>query len=170
MAVITDWGHETDIHVKQKRPVGERLALVARALVYGEKILYSGPLSSKPRFGVSEIVTHFHHVDTGLTCQAAGVGRCRAGSQDRPARGRLARGGRRIRRHQCAVARLYRRRRGQKVLSGPGRNSRPAGRRCRARRWPSPVAVRYGWADYPTGNLFNREGLPASPFRSDDCG
>jgi sialate O-acetylesterase len=31
-----------------------------------------------------------------------------------------------------------------------------------------PVAVRYGWADYPIVNLFNREGLPASPFRTDN--
>ena len=31
-----------------------------------------------------------------------------------------------------------------------------------------PFAVRYGWADYPTGNLFNSAGLPASPFRTDD--
>jgi sialate O-acetylesterase len=33
---------------------------------------------------------------------------------------------------------------------------------------PAPVAVRYGWADYPVVNLFNRDGLPASPFRTDD--
>ena len=31
-----------------------------------------------------------------------------------------------------------------------------------------PVAVRYGWANYPTGNLWNKEDLPASPFRTDD--
>jgi sialate O-acetylesterase len=31
-----------------------------------------------------------------------------------------------------------------------------------------PVAVRFGWANYPEVNLFNREGLPASPFRTDD--
>jgi sialate O-acetylesterase len=31
-----------------------------------------------------------------------------------------------------------------------------------------PVAVRYGWADYPVVNLWNKEGLPASPFRTDD--
>jgi sialate O-acetylesterase len=30
-----------------------------------------------------------------------------------------------------------------------------------------PVAVRYGWANVPDGNLFNKAGLPASPFRSD---
>jgi len=33
---------------------------------------------------------------------------------------------------------------------------------------PVPIAVRYGWADFPTGNLMNKEGQPASPFRTDD--
>jgi sialate O-acetylesterase len=33
---------------------------------------------------------------------------------------------------------------------------------------PQPVAVRFGWADYPVVNLFNKEGLPASPFRTDN--
>jgi sialate O-acetylesterase len=32
----------------------------------------------------------------------------------------------------------------------------------------SPVAVRYAWADNPRCNLFNKDGLPASPFRTDD--
>ena len=31
-----------------------------------------------------------------------------------------------------------------------------------------PVAVRYGWADFPKANLFSKEGLPVSPFRTDD--
>src|SRR3712207_9239532 len=31
-----------------------------------------------------------------------------------------------------------------------------------------PVAVRYGWANYPTGNLWNKDGFPASPFRTDE--
>src|SRR5205823_965734 len=43
MVVITDWGHETDIHVKTKEPVGARMAITARAVVYNEKIVYSGP-------------------------------------------------------------------------------------------------------------------------------
>jgi sialate O-acetylesterase len=34
-------------------------------------------------------------------------------------------------------------------------------------RVPRPVAVRYGWADYPVVNLWNKDGLPASPFRTD---
>ena len=33
---------------------------------------------------------------------------------------------------------------------------------------PQPVAVRYGWANNPVCNLYNKEGLPASPFRTDD--
>ncbi len=33
---------------------------------------------------------------------------------------------------------------------------------------PQPVAVRYAWANAPTCNLYNKEGLPASPFRTDD--
>jgi len=33
---------------------------------------------------------------------------------------------------------------------------------------PNPVAVRYGWADFPVVNLWNKDGLPASPFRTDD--
>jgi sialate O-acetylesterase len=33
---------------------------------------------------------------------------------------------------------------------------------------PAPVAVRYAWADSPLCNLFNKDGLPASPFRTDD--
>ena len=32
----------------------------------------------------------------------------------------------------------------------------------------APIAVRYGWATHPVCNLYNREGLPASPFRTDD--
>jgi sialate O-acetylesterase len=33
---------------------------------------------------------------------------------------------------------------------------------------PRPVAVRYGWADFPVVNLWNKDGLPASPFRTDN--
>jgi sialate O-acetylesterase len=32
---------------------------------------------------------------------------------------------------------------------------------------PNPAAVRYGWADFPVVNLFNKNGLPATPFRTD---
>jgi len=34
---------------------------------------------------------------------------------------------------------------------------------------PQPVAARYAWANNPECSLYNKEGLPASLFRSDDC-
>ena len=54
----------------------------------------------------------------------------------------------------------------RRVPSRPRRDSRQdRGRDQRSR--PQPVAVRYGWANVPEGNLFNKAGLPASPFRTD---
>ena len=50
VAVITDFGDEGDIHPSPKRPVGERLALAARATTYGEKIVYSGPMYKSVKF------------------------------------------------------------------------------------------------------------------------
>jgi len=44
MAVITDVGQDIDIHPRWKAPVGARLALAARAIAYGEKVPYSGPV------------------------------------------------------------------------------------------------------------------------------
>ena len=44
MAVITDYGDPDNIHPTNKQPVGERLALAARGVAYGEKIVYSGPV------------------------------------------------------------------------------------------------------------------------------
>jgi sialate O-acetylesterase len=61
------------------------------------------------------------------------------------------------------------------TIAGPDRKFIPARASIDGRRVvvssplvPQPVAVRYGWADYPIVNLFNREGLPATPFRTDD--
>src|SRR6185437_15471907 len=69
MAVITDWGHETDIHVKQKQPPGERLALLARSLVYGEKIVASGPVFDRLTIDGSRAVVTFTHVADGLAAR-----------------------------------------------------------------------------------------------------
>src|SRR5207247_1798114 len=62
MAVITDFGSEYDIHPTPKRPVGDRLALAARAQTYGEKIVYSGPLFKAATFGDGKAVLSFSHL------------------------------------------------------------------------------------------------------------
>ena len=69
MAVIIDHGHPTDIHPKAKEPVGGRLALAARALAYGEKIEYSGPVFSKLKVKGGKAVLSFDHLGGGLVAK-----------------------------------------------------------------------------------------------------
>ncbi len=136
-AVITDVGDKDDIHPRAKKPVGERLALAARGLAYGEKIVYSGPTYRKLEIKGSEVWLSFDHVGRGLEARGgelAGFAVCGAD-----------------RKWVWAKADL----RGvQVVVSCP--------------QVPQPVAVRYGWSDHPVVNLWNKDGLPASPFRTDD--
>ncbi len=68
MAVITDCGDAKDIHPKQKEPVGSRLALAARATVYGEKIEYSGPAFESLTVDGGRAVLKFQHA-AGLTAK-----------------------------------------------------------------------------------------------------
>lgn len=69
MAVITDYGHPTNIHPVDKDPVGERLALCARATAYKEEIPYSGPLYSGMKKAGDRIILSFNHVADGLVAK-----------------------------------------------------------------------------------------------------
>jgi sialate O-acetylesterase len=168
MAVITDWGHETEIHVRQKQPVGERLARVARSMVYHEKDDHAGPVYRNATVDGAEMVIRFEThgnrlVAKRLMLEDVAVDR-RTGesggalhvaadnattSSEIPVQGFTIAG--EDRRFVTAQAKLV----DQTVIV-----SSPAVKH--------PVPVRYGWADYPTGNLFTNTGLPASPFRTDD--
>src|SRR5207253_819052 len=66
---ITDLGHEMDIHPTPKQPVGERLSRIARAQVYGEKIVYSGPMFKDMKVDGNRAALRFNHVGGGLTAQ-----------------------------------------------------------------------------------------------------
>lgn len=137
MAVITDVGHETDIHPQQKQPVGARLALAARHIAYGEGLVWTGP--------------QFH--DLKICGNEASVGFTQTGG------GLLERGGK-LQGFAIAGA-------DQKFVFA---DARIDGARVivSSPQVPQPVAVRFGWADYPVVNLWNVEGLPATPFRTDD--
>jgi sialate O-acetylesterase len=63
ITVTADVGDATNIHPSHKRPVGERLALAARALAYGEKIEYSGPLFDSARVDGGKIDLTFTHAE-----------------------------------------------------------------------------------------------------------
>jgi sialate O-acetylesterase len=137
LAVITDVGNETDIHPKKKEPVGARLALAARAVAYGEKTVYSGPIYREMKVDGEQTSLSFQHTGSGLVAKGGPlVGFTIAGPD-----------------HKFVNAQAEIRD-GKVVVWSPSVQQ--------------PVAVRYGWANYPVVNLWNREGLPASPFRTDD--
>jgi sialate O-acetylesterase len=69
MAVTIDCGDADDIHPPHKQPVGARLALAARALAYGEKIEYSGPLFDSMKVDGANAVLHFTHIGGGLVAK-----------------------------------------------------------------------------------------------------
>ena len=136
MTVITDVGNETDIHPTQKEPVGARLALAARAVAYGKKITYSGPIYDSMKVDGSRAVLNFKHVGTGLMAKGGDLKGFTLAGED----GKFP----------SATAVIE----GDKVVVSSAEVAKP-------------VAVRYGWANTPDVNLFNKEGLPASPFRTD---
>ena len=135
MAVTTDVGNANDIHPNQKEPVGQRLALAARALAYKEAIEYSGPLYEKMSVEKDQIVLHFLHAESLV-------------AKDGPLKGFLIAG--KDQKFVPAKAEI----KGKNVIvSGAGITE--------------PYAVRYGWENVPDVNLYNQDGLPASPFRTD---
>lgn len=139
LAVTIDIGERDDIHPRNKAEVGRRLALAARARVYGEAVAYSGPVYEGFKVEKDRIRVRFSHAD-GLRI-APDSGRRLFGFEIAGA----------DRRFVGAAAEID----GDTVIvSAPGIER--------------PVAVRYGWSDYPICNLTNQAGLPASPFRTDD--
>ena len=137
MAVITDVGEEKDIHPTKKQPVGARLALAARAIAYGEKIEYSGPLYCGLEIQGNQAVVSFDHAKSGLEARGGDLKGFAICGEDR--------------KWVWGKAEI----RGDKVVVTSPEVAKP-------------VAVRYGWADYPVVNLWNKAGLPATPFRTDD--
>jgi len=138
MAVIIDIGDTKDIHPRNKADVGHRLAVRALADTYSQKIEPSGPLYEAQSIEGNKIRIKFKHVDGGLTTAGAG-----------PPEGFAIAGA--DHKFHWAEARID----GDNVVVW-------------SNEVPQPVAVRYGWADNPDCNLYNKADLPASPFRTDD--
>ncbi len=138
MAVIIDIGEAKDIHPKNKQDVGKRLALWALAKTYGKDLVYSGPIYKSMKTEGNKVILDFEHTGGGLV---AGGGESLKGFA-------LAGANRKF---IWADAKIE----GNTVVVSKDEVS-------------EPVAVRYGWANNPVCNLYNKEGLPASPFRTDD--
>jgi sialate O-acetylesterase len=136
MVVAIDAGEWNDIHPLNKELIAKRLALHARKIVYGEKTLTaSGPQPHEWKFTAKEVVIKFKHVAGQL----------------------VSKGDSRLNHF---------------AISSDGKNFVWAKARIKKDQvtvWhesiTNPVAVRYAWADNPdTANLYNSEGLPATPF------
>jgi sialate O-acetylesterase len=138
MAVTIDIGESKDIHPKNKQEVARRLALAARAIAYKENLEYSGPIFRQTSTEGSQLRAWFDHAGAGL-----------AARDDGSLVGFTIAGP--DRRYVPAEARID----GASVVVGSPEVK-------------DPVAVRYAWSGDPVSNLTNKEGLPASPFRSDD--
>jgi sialate O-acetylesterase len=72
-AVTIDAGDPDNVHPKDKEPVGERLALLALANTYGQKLEYSGPVYSSAHVEGGSIRIHFTHADGGLVAKGGAL-------------------------------------------------------------------------------------------------
>jgi sialate O-acetylesterase len=138
MAVITDIADLTNIHPTNKVDVGRRLALWARAKTYGEKdLVYSGPLYKSMSIEGGKARIAFDHVGGGLIANDA-----------QPLVWfEIAGEDRTFYKAEAEIV-------GDAVLVWSPRVT-------------APMAVRFGWHELAVPNLANKEGLPASPFRTD---
>ena len=140
MAVTIELGEWNDIHPDNKKDVGERLALGALKLAYGEKdIVASGPLYQSSKIEGNKIIVSFTSTGSGLI------------SIDEEELNQFAIAGA-DKKFVWAKAKIE----GDKVVVWNGEIAQP-------------MYVRYAWSDNPFGaNLYNKENLPASPFRTDE--
>ena len=140
MAVTTDIGNSKDIHPTNKQDVGKRLAAVALHQTYGKNNIYSGPTYQSFKLEGDKISVSFSNIGTGLTTnnKYGYLQGFEIAGAD----------------HQFHYARAYID--GDKVVVYHEGTT-------------SPIAVRFGWADDTVdNNLFNQEGFPAGPFRTDN--
>jgi sialate O-acetylesterase len=137
MASAIDIGDADDIHPKNKQEVGRRLALNALHLAYGKNIVYSGPIYKSMKIEGNKIRLNFDHIVGGLEARKGKVLKGFAIAGD-------------DKKFVWANAEIDSE---TIIVSKPGLDR--------------PVAVRYAWAANPVGNLYNKDGLPASPFRTD---
>ncbi|MGA2092613.1 MAG: sialate O-acetylesterase [Sedimentisphaerales bacterium] len=140
MAVAIDLGEWNDIHPLNKQDVGKRLALAAQKVAYGDSnVVYSGPIYQSMKIEGNKIILTFTNTGSGLTAKGGGELKYFAiAGADK--------------KFVWAQAKID----GNNVVVWSDKVEKP-------------VAVRYAWADNPEGaNLYNKEGLPASPFETEE--
>ncbi|MEI6071647.1 MAG: sialate O-acetylesterase [Verrucomicrobiae bacterium] len=159
-AVLIDLGESDDVHPRNKMDVGDRLAVLALANDYGKTIPFSGPVFQSMKIENGKARLNFAHIVGGLVAQPVPASYVKSSFKNESA---------------------------PLVRNSPGSELEGFAICSEDQKWvwadakidgdtvlvwsdrvPKPVAVRYGWANNPTCNLYNKAGLPASPFRTDD--
>ncbi|MDR3217676.1 MAG: sialate O-acetylesterase [Dysgonamonadaceae bacterium] len=151
MAVTIDVGDPFDMHPIDKYDVGHRLALVTRQTIYGEKINGSSPMYDNMTIDGNRIILTFKNKGSGLVLGTSPY--IPAGEQAQASPTRLT--GFAIAGPNCEFIWADAVIDGNKVIVSNANVQ-------------NPVAVRYAFSNNPICNLYNKEGLPASPFRTDD--
>ena len=159
-AVTIDVGEADNLHPRNKKDVGERLALIALAKDYGKSLPFSGPVYDSMKVESSKAILSFLHTEGGLTAKPL---------------------------PETDIVNSLTNKTAPLVRNSPNSQLEGFAICGEDRKWvwadakidgnnvivwsdkvPSPTAVRYAWAHNPTFNLTNGAGLPASPFRTDD--
>ena len=159
-AVLIELGEANDGHPRNKQDVGDRLAVLALAKDYGKAIPFSGPVYQSLKIENGKARLSFAHVEGGLVAHPVPATYVRSSLKNETAP--LVRNSPQSELEGFAIcgedkkwvwadAKIE----GDTVVVGSDKV-------------PAPAAVRYGWAMNPTCNLYNKAGLPASPFRTDD--
>ena len=138
MTVNIDLGEWNDIHPENKKDVGERMAIAAQKIAYGENLVHSGPIYQNHQIEGNKIVISFSHTGSGLI----------ADDGEQLSEFAISGDDKKFVRAKAVI-------KDNEVIVWNEKIS-------------APKYVRYAWADNPFNpNLYNREGLPASPFRTD---
>ncbi|WP_338731588.1 sialate O-acetylesterase [Mangrovimonas cancribranchiae] len=141
MCVTTDIGNATDIHPKNKQDVGKRLAAIALNKDYGNSNVFSGPKFKKMKLKKDKITLVFTDIGSGL----------------------VTKNNSELKGFEIAGA--------DKVFFPAQAIIQNGKVEMFSNQVKAPVAVRYGWADDAGNcNLYNKEGFPAVPFRTDNWG
>jgi sialate O-acetylesterase len=137
MTVTTDVGNSNDIHPTNKKEVGKRLALNALKVAYHNPKTIQSPLFKSVQFTKNQAVIAFKNLGSNLIMKGSELKGFEIAGKDK--------------KFYYAKAKIE----GNTVIVSHSKVN-------------NPVYVRYGWSNAPVdANLFNQEGLPASPFRTD---
>lgn len=159
-AVLIDVGEESNLHPRNKKDPGERLARLALANEYGEKIASSGPTFDSMSIEGDKIRLKFKNTEGGLVAKPL-PSEYKPNSVQAPTKPLVRKSPNSQLEGFAICGNDHKWAWAEAQIEGDTIVVSAAG-------VPKPIAVRYAWEDNPTVNLYNAADLPAPPFRTDN--